>query len=178
MHQRTVIRHAVRDLLIAAGTRAGMRVFPTQKSSLRLQDLPAICVYMLEETVDAESVNMAPRELTRQVPIVIECWVKVGENVDDEMDAIALEVETAMHADPYLGEAVAESILDSTIIVPDPTGDRTMGMVALTYQATYRTLAPEPPSSLDDLDAAGVTYNLGNVVHEDDDAHDLIDLQE
>lgn len=176
-HQRQVIRTAIRDLLDGA-TAAGARVYATRMIPLRRAELPSICVYTLEESVTADSLNTAPRELTRELPVVIECRVAPGANVDDAMDAIALEVETAMHADPYLGGACGESILDSTIMEVAVEGDRETGFVALTYQVTYRTFAPEEPDGLDDFNTVGATQNLGGDQAAEDDTHDVFTVQE
>jgi hypothetical protein len=176
-HQRQVIRHAIRDLLDGVTT-AGTRVYATRVTPFRRNELPVISVYTLEESVTSESVNTFPRELTRELPVIIEGWVAPGDNPDDSMDALALEIETAMHADPYLDGEVAESILDSTAMEVLQKGDRLTGIVALTYQITYHTFAPVAPTDIDDFETVGATYNLGNEVHEDDDAHDVFDVEE
>lgn len=176
-HQRKLIRQAVRTLLDGA-TAAGARVYATRVLSLRRQELPAISVYTLEESVEGDSVTHAPRELTRGMPLIIEAWVAPGDAaaVDDAMDDIAEEIETAMHADPYLTDTAAESVLDSTTLEVVQEGDRLMGLVALTYQVTYRTFAPVAPV-LDDLETVHATYNLGNEVHPDEVAQDSIAVE-
>jgi hypothetical protein len=178
MHQRAVIRHAVRDLLIAAATVAGSRVFATRAIPLRENQLPAICIYTLTETVDAQESITAPRVLTRDLSVVIEGWAAPGDNVDDSMDALALEIENAMHADPYLGDVVADSMLDDTTMEVLEEGARIMGLVTLTYAATYRTFAPEPDAGLDDFNTAGVTHNLAGEQDAEDTASDEFTVQE
>jgi hypothetical protein len=176
-HQRQVIREAVRTALLGA-TAAGSRVYETRVVPNRLTELPALAVYTLQDTVDQEESNTSPRELRRELDLVIEGWVAAGTNADDAMDALALEVETAMHADPYLGGAVADSMLDSTSLEVLDEGDRFTGWFVMTYSVTYFTLAPEAPAALDDFERAGVTHDLGGDVHEDDQAEDLFTVQE
>lgn len=167
MHQRKVIRHAIRDALLGQ-TAAGLRVKATRVLSLRRSELPAIAVYTPEEAVDSDSVATAPRELTRQMPVVIEGWVSVaGEDADDAMDDLAEQIEAAMHADPYFGETVADSILDDTIMEVVQEGDRLMGFVALTYAVSYRTEAPEAPVGLDDFRTVHATHDVGGEPAED-----------
>jgi hypothetical protein len=181
MHPRAAIRHAVRDLLIAADTLAGERVHPTRVLSIRKKELPLIAVYTSEEQVDAAT-DRAPRELTRTIDLEIAAWVDPGPGgakVDDAMDAIAAQIEAAMHADPYLADTASESVLVSTSMGVQGEGDDLLGLVTLSYDVTYLSLAPEPPADgdLDDFRRAGTTTNLGGVVHEDDQAEDLTTVQ-
>ena len=176
-HQRTLIRGAVVAQLLGA-TAAGARVYPTRILPLRRPELPVISVYTLEEAVTAASLATAPRELSRELPVMIEGWVAPGDNVDDAMDALALEIETAMHADPYLADTAAESILDSTVMEVVEDGDRMMGLVVLTYAVTYRTSAPEATADMDDFLRMRSTQDLGGDVHEDIDAEDEFVVQE
>lgn len=179
MHQRTIVRQAIVAALTGA-TAAEARVYPTRILPLRKLELPAIAVYTLEESVDGESVNTAPRELTREAPVVIEALVAAvpGANVDDALDDLALEIETAMHADPYLGGEAADSILDGTTMEVIEDGERMMGLVTLTYSVTYRTLAPEAPGNVADFLRVKSTENLGGDVHPDAQAVDEFDVQE
>lgn len=177
-HPRKLIRHAVRDLLASAATVAGEKVYPTRVVPARGRELPLISVYTLEDDVDPDSVSTAPRELTRELPVVIEAWVQPGDNPDDAMDDIAEEIEKAMHADPFLGGKVADSVLSSTQMEVIDDGARLLGLVVLTYTATYRTLAPEAPTDLEDFRRAGTDYNLGGELDPDDDVSDLVTVQE
>lgn len=178
LHQRHVIRHAVRDVLDGA-TAAEERVSTTRVLPYRRSELPAISVYTLEEAVDLEeTTTSAPRELTRELQLEIAGWVEPGGSVDDSMDALALEIETAMHADPYLGDTVAECLLVGTTMSLLDEGEKLLGLVTLTYAVTYRTLAPEANEELDDFLVADVTTNLANEVHEDNAARDEVVVQE
>jgi hypothetical protein len=177
-HPRQEIRSAVRAALLGT-TASGERVYTNRKLPHQFRELPAINIYTLEETVVDGGMNMAPRELTREMALVIEGWVAVSdEQPDDAMDALAGEIETAMHADFYFGGTAADSILDSTTLEVLDDGDRLMGMVALIYTIKYRTVVPVPPESLEDFERAGVTYNLGNQVQLDDAAQDLVEVTE
>lgn len=181
MHQRTVIRQAIVDRLQAANTAAGARVYPTRVLPLRKLELPAIAVYTLEEAVDRESVKTAPRELEREAPMVIEAMIAAESSsvpVDEAMDAIALEIETVMHADPYFGGAAGDSFLDSTSLEVIQEGDRLMGLVTMTYAVRYYTLAPEAPANVADFLRVKATENLGGTVEEEAQAVDEFTVQE
>jgi hypothetical protein len=175
-HHRQLIRAAAVDMLTGQ-TDAGSRVYRTRSLPVRKIPLPAISVYTLEELVTPESVDTAPRELTRELPLLIEGWVRAGENVDDAMDELAVQIEAAMHADPYLRDTAAESILDSTVMEVIEDGDREMGLIVLTYAVTYRTLAPEAPTNLDEFLTAPTKYRVPGTT-DANDAEDLIDVRE
>jgi hypothetical protein len=178
LHQRTVIRRTIKTLLTNT-TAAEGRVFTMRMEPLRKVDLPAICIYPGTETVDDDSVDTSPRVLTRQLPIAIQGWVTQTDDVDDLMDALALEIETAMHADPYLGEDVAsESILESTDPDIGRMGDRNVGMIELVYRVTYMTYAPEAPADLNDFNTVGATHDINGAVHEDEQSEDVFTVQE
>lgn len=111
-HQRTRIRNAVVALLTGQ-TSAGSRVYPSRVVPFRKGELPVLCVYTLDEVADDGA--SAPRELTRALDLILEGWVMPGPNVDVALDDLALQVETAMHADPYLGARYAVSAVDDTL---------------------------------------------------------------
>ncbi len=173
--ERKAIRTGVRSLLLNQ-TEADDRVFQSRVLPHRRHELPVITVYTLEEAVEPESANTGPRELTRDLALVIEAWVEPGEGVDDRMDDLAQEIEDVMHADPYLGGLVGESVLESVDMELLEAGDREMGLVTMTYAITYRTMAPRAPEDLDDLESVQIIYNLGNAVHPGDQAEDMLEL--
>lgn len=177
MHPRKLIRDSVVSILSGA-TVAGTKVYPTRVLPFRLPELPVISVYTVDEVVDAESADTFPRELTRKISLVIEAMSAPGPNVDDTMDALALEIETAMHADSYLGETCEDSILESTDIESLELGDREVGWIALSYSVTYCANAPDFAVPTNDLNTVYATHNLGNAVHPDEDAEDSITVQE
>lgn len=182
LHQCKVIRDTVVALLVGK-TAAESRVVASRKNAYKKNELPAISVYTLEETVDRESRNTAPRELTRDLKVEIAGWVfhaPDGSLVDDAMDALKLEIETVMYADPFLGGAAGDSLLEGTVWGLRNEGDVPMGLVVLTYSVTYRTLAPEAPDidSLDDFITADTLYQPPGVPADGEVAHDTILVQE
>lgn len=184
-HQRAVIRRAVVALLKAAGTSAGLRIYPNRVLPVGKKQMPAILVRSGEESVDPASSSTSPRELTRSFSLEIVALCGVEEDADDVLDGMALEIETAMHADPFLrdsgGRAQAADLVLSDTSEPDidREGDRLIGGIALTYTVTYQTLAPEPPTDLDDFVTAHVTHKVtGPSMPDADDAEDEFTVQE
>lgn len=171
MHERQAIREAVIARLIGTGpayaTAATTRVFKTRLHPIRGVELPALNVYTDDETSDSK--RTAPVELTRTVPVVVEGWVSLTSGVDDALDALALQIETAMDRDSSFGDTV-ESVLTLTQFGYKLDGDRPMGVVHLEYTMTYRTAA-RLASPVDDFDTADVRVSLGGVQAPNDQAH-------
>ncbi len=165
MHPRQRIREAVAAQLTGK-TAAGNRVFPTRAVPLRRVELPALAVYTPSESVEPASRQTAPRELRRVVQVVVEGVVNRAAGVDDALDALALEVETALHVDDSLGGAASDLLLLSSELDVFDDAAQTVGVVRLEFEATYYTLAPEP-GELDEFKTAGVKHGelAEDVVH-------------
>ncbi len=183
IHKRQAIREAVKAQLIGVGpngydyrTAAALRVYATRVLPWKRGELPAIAVYMLEESVAPESKATAPRELTRNAQLAIEAAVKAGDNVDDALDAIALEIERAIHSDETLAGTASDAVLATTELNVAEDGERLVGFVRLTYSVTYYTYAPEAADVvLDDLTTVNIRTSLGGTVAPADQAEDLLE---
>jgi hypothetical protein len=180
MHERQSIRDAIVAALATAvddefPTAAGARVYKARKNPLRLGDLPAICVYTDDEAI--EKSNEAPRELKRIVRVAVDCWVRASENVDDDLDDLALEVETAMDADLSLDRNAFDSMLASTEIGISPDGATPIACAHMVYEVAYHT-QQRVADATDDFDTADVVIeNHGADDGEDGDnrPHDLVE---
>lgn len=143
-HQRKLIRQDVVALLVRANTAAGARVKPTRVEPHRKTQLPAISVYTLHDSVDAESKTTAPVELTHTLQLEIVGWVAHSDTylVDDAMDDLAEQIETAMDLDVYLNGTAGDSQLTDTlmeVVEDDGRSEPMIGIVTLTFAVTYRT---------------------------------------
>ena len=137
-HQRQNIRHAAQAQLLGA-TAAQDRVLRMKRTPWKTNQLPGISVYTLEESVD--QARTLPRELDRTVQLKIEGALALADDIDDALDALALEIENAVHADPTFGETAEDSYLAATDIVIDATAEQPVGSVVLTYNVRYYTPA-------------------------------------
>lgn len=188
-HQRTLIRRAVVAALLEK-TAAAERIFATQILPQRaLRDLPSICVYTPEDETDDDTVSTAPRDPVRRLEIIIEGAVGVpaprletlpliADAVEDAQDDLALEIERAMEADVYLGDTVGGIgvVLDKTELPIAEEGDRMIGIVRMTYSATYNFVATEEGTA-DEFLRAGVVTKVVPVESDDDDAEDLFEVR-
>lgn len=178
MHQRQKIREAVVAALRGA-TDAADRVHASRFVPWRRAELPAISVYTLGEDVDPESAQTAPRELARDLELVIQGIVQVGDDVDCRLDDLALQIERAMDADPTFGGVASDSLLTSTEIDFSEEGSRTVGHLGLFYTIAYYTYPADPAAEdLPDFERANVRHNLAGQVHPSDEARDSLKVQE
>jgi hypothetical protein len=176
LHQRQQIRDATQAALLNQ-TSAGPRVFKTRDMTFHRKELPALAVYTLQETVDPASADTAPLELKRTLQLAIEGAVSLTDNVDDALDALAVDVERAMHRDDSLGATASLAMLSATEVDIFEQGDRPMGLVRLTYTVTYYTNAPEAADTpLDDLKTVDIRHSLEPGVNPANQAHDTVTL--
>lgn len=164
MHERQAIREAIIAQLTgiapAYPTDAQARVFKSREAPVRIAELPAINIYIDSELIAPGSELSSPRELKRVVVIAIEGWVRASENVDDALDALALQIETAMDSDPYLANNAFDSILASTETGIKLTGDKPMGCVHLEYAITYHSQVRTPaPAAIFDTASAKLSID-------------------
>jgi hypothetical protein len=134
-HKRTEIRQACVASLMAAATAAGSNVFSNRAISLFGVPLPAINVLTTDESSDPESVADTPSLRTLQ--LAIDIFARVSESLDDELDAIALEVEGVMANVDALGENAIDCRLNSTAMDLTQIGEDPAGVTRLVYSVTY-----------------------------------------
>ena len=176
MHARQAIRDAVKAQLLHQ-TPAFDRVFLSRVLPLRPLELPAVCVYVLDETVDPESRSTAPRELARTLRLSIEATLEFEDDLDAQLDAVSLAIEKAIHADPTFGGKASDTILSSTdlLLGGGEKGEKPFGLARLTYAITYYTWAVEEiDEPLDDLKTVEIRTSLSNAVHSDNQAKDRL----
>jgi hypothetical protein len=137
-HPRETIRKAVVTILERARTDAGASIFPSREVPWRSVELPGIAVYSLEESSTQEHRDVP---LTRLVILAIHAVVRLTEGVDDALDALSLQIEKAMAADPTLGGTAQLSHLAGTEISVDESTARPIGAIRLAYEVRYYTNA-------------------------------------
>lgn len=189
LHERQALREAIVAQLKGPDndrTAAGARVRKSRQAPNQTDALPAISVFSSDEPIHESSAGTSPRELKRIVRVEIIGWVIGSADVDDALDALALEIETAMDID--LGFRTTEeiengdpsyaydSILESTVLGEKLDGERPLGAVSMTYACEYRTgRRVELPT--DDFETAATQISLGDEQDDEDDrAQDEIEI--
>jgi len=158
LHPRTVIRKAVAALL-AGKTAAGQNVYTSRVEAFGSRHLPAISIYTTDE--DADTGDTSPRRYTRTPDVVVQAVFEVDEHLDDAMDAMSLQIEAVLLAEPTWGGVADDSVLVKSAMYLAENGRSEFGCLSLTFRAEYDTkpgLLDE--ATLDDFATADVTYDL------------------
>jgi len=151
-HMRTQIRDAVVDLLIGAAITA-KRVYPTRRTPLGAESLPAVLVYTMSEDSQPETLS-SPRWLSRDLELMVEAVAQDNAAIDDTLDALAQKIEAAMGgalanvAGP-LRQMVRGGDLARTQIGlrPGNPDEKGTGHIVLTYRLNYRTRSDNPTTN-------------------------------
>lgn len=134
IHSRQFIREqAVTDL--TGLTETGSNVFKSRVYPLKSASLPGLCVYTIEE--DSEPQAMGGRSI-RSLEFAIDIHVqgKEGE-IDDALDAVAVEVEAALENDRKFDDFALNSYLQSTEIEYNKEGKKPVGVMKMRYIVEY-----------------------------------------
>lgn len=130
-HVRTQIRNQVAALVTGLAS-TGSRVFVSRM--VPQDQLPCLLVQTNDEDVASGAVGALQ---DRMLTLAIRGYAKASTALDDLLDQIALEVETAM-----AGHATAS--LDRVEIDFDDSLEKPVGVVTLNYRIPYFTRAGSP----------------------------------
>ncbi len=134
-HARTQIRKAVVNAL-KGNTAAENRVYESRVYALDDPKLPALLVFTPQESMGQPSIQR-PRTQMRQLQLMVEGYLKARGDIDSDADALALEVEQLIGADPTLGGLVKDAMLDTTATRLSGEGEKPVAIVSLTFVILY-----------------------------------------
>lgn len=141
MHARQLIREAV-ELAVTGLATTSTRVFPSKVYNLQESQLPALQVISAAESIELDEGTLdAPARL---FDVVVKGTAQATSNVDNTLDDIAEEVETALGADITLGGLSHGLDLVATDFDYSGEGDQPIGNIELTYRVAYRTPFGDP----------------------------------
>lgn len=148
-HARRQIREAVQAALTGLDTTAD-RVFTGRPWPLQEGELPGIVIVIPSESVidDGSAFGDGAEAIVGRQASLIVLGYDQGEDIEDRLDQIALEVETAMAADPTFGGLVKDSELAGSSLAVDGDGRKRAGEIRLTYTVWYRTTRGDPATAL------------------------------
>lgn len=144
-HVRTQIRSAVQTTLHGS-TLADTRVYAARRTPLPEDDYPAILIYTPRELADAEMGE--DREYVRRLTINIDVLSEALDDLDDKVDAVAVQVETLLAANRTLGGVCMDLWLTETEIGEPREGENHHGIARLTYVADYTVAETDPETAL------------------------------
>jgi hypothetical protein len=143
-------REQIRDKVVTkvtSLTTTGTRVYPSRKYPLDDDLFPGLCVYTLNESIDEEEGKLAGIQF-RSVDVVIEGYDALVAGLDDKLDDIAAEVETAIFADRFFTGLLKALDLTTTEIDLNVEAAKPVGMIKLTFKAQYLTAEGAPTVAL------------------------------
>lgn len=142
MHVRNQIRNKIVELVTGLTTTAD-RVFASRLYPLQSEELPGLCVFTRAEEVDEEEGKLEQLQ-HRDVFIIVAGYDKVTAGLDDNLDTIAAEVETAVFADRFLSGLVMLLDIVSTEIELNVEQETPFGEILITFRARYFTVEGSP----------------------------------
>lgn len=133
-HARQQLRTAL-VTRVTGLTTTGPRVFASRMFPMAADSMPGLIVYTNDESSDDGSLGI-PRLQHRTVSLSIEGYAKAANGLDDLLDQIAKEVETAISADPLLGGKARDCAIADTAFDLG-AADQNIGVIRMRYVAKY-----------------------------------------
>lgn len=146
IHARSQIRNAVTTLL-KNNSSVGNNVFESRVYPLSKPKLPAVLVYTKNESVGDKSISY-PRTQNRELSLTIEVYVKSSNNIDEEADNLALEIEQILSNNINLSGLVKDLSLSSTEIQYSDEGEKPIGILVMNYNILYCVKENNPQTAI------------------------------
>ena len=143
-HARQSIREAAATLLTGLTT-TGSRVHQSRLPYATLGDgeLPALLVITEDEQI-ADRTTDSPARMWREIDLVISGLAKPSANLDDTLDTIAAEVETALGESLTVSTKKLSVMLQDLKVSIDTSLERDVGRIDLRFRVAYFTAAGAP----------------------------------
>jgi len=141
-HVRQQIRKAAIAALQGLAT-TDSRVFESRVYPLTKAKLPGLCIYTPTEGSARED---SPTESMRDVTLMVHGLVAISDRLEDELDDIAFEVETALDELDLVGDLakIYHGIQETTTTMSGEDADQPHGAIDLEFLYTYRTRKGTP----------------------------------
>lgn len=147
MHLRTSIRNAVADRLRDGVSICGGRVFRYRTTPWDDQDLPCLIVHLGSESPTDIGNGQHPKVYERSLEVVVRGIVANGQTIEDDVDTLLEQVETAIVSDDLSFGGIVEDI--TFVGVSDTTNragevELPFGVFNAVWKVTYRTRDGNP----------------------------------
>ena len=150
-HVRQQIRVRLAATTLLGLTTTASRVHANRPEVGRpLETLPALIVYTRSEEVDPEleTFDGTTHKEARRLSLVVEGYAAATDDVDNTLDTIAVEVESAMAGDETINSLAEASWLRETEVEFDAEAESPHGLVRLIYEVLYRVDPTDPETAL------------------------------
>lgn len=148
-HVRQQIREVAATTLTGLAT-TGSRVFQSRVYPLTDAQLPALVVYTNEEQAEVSAIGF-PALLNRQLNLQVIAKAKANANLEDTLDTIIKEVETALNASVAantFGGLAKQTDLSSIYIEMGAEAEKPIGQAVMSFTVQYKTQAHAPNISI------------------------------
>lgn len=139
-HARKTIRDSAVTTLTGLTT-TGARVHNTRIFALSESGLPCLAIYTGEEIVERASMGDL---LERRVELMVHCYARAASGVEDVLDLISEEVETALTS----LTGAKDIVLSRSAPEYSDEGDMPIATRSLTFDVTYYTAIGAPGAAL------------------------------
>jgi|TARA_S200002703_G_scaffold151122_1_gene150119 hypothetical protein len=136
-HVRQQIRERIVSVLTTNVTLVSSRVFGSRVYSFSEADLPAITVYAGSETSGLQTLGLKTSQ--RIVSIQVDAYVRATSDFDDDVDAIAVQIEEAIANDFTVNGLAKTAVLSSTEMNFSGEAEQPIGSARLTFDVRYDT---------------------------------------
>ncbi len=124
-------------------------VFENRTYELRKEELPAAIIFSGPEIIErATEKHRQPGLQKRKIETSIYVFARSPQNIGDLVDALAVEVEEAIFADPTLGGLAAETIVLDCVTHIDAESDVPVGALRIALQSTVFTREGNPSQAI------------------------------
>ena len=146
-HVRQQIREAFGTACSGLST-TGTNVFQTRVYPLETGALPGLCIYTTSESISdvVGEIGGAARLVSRALSVRVEGYARAASNLDDTLDTISAEVETAVANSSTIDGLITDMELSSTD-VSFTEGDREIGVITLDFAVVYTTTFNDPQTA-------------------------------
>lgn len=136
-HVRKQIRDQIASLLTSGVSLVSSRVYTSRIYPLTEAKLPAVTIYTGSEA--SGLMAMGNVTLDRNLLISVDAYVRITDTFDDDIDALAVQIEESIAADFRLGGLVKHIVLTGTEIDFNGEAEQPVGVARLTFEARYVT---------------------------------------
>jgi hypothetical protein len=142
-HARKQVREAAVTDLTGLPT-TGAHVFTSRVSPLTATEMPGLKIMLREESGDFDAMGT----LARTGRLIIEGWLQGGDDIEDDLDQVASEVEAKIYGTTPNLEPLLMNIGSPITSIDVPETDegvaRRTGVVRMLFPLVYRTRTTDP----------------------------------
>jgi len=146
-HRRKVIRAAIVAKLTGLTT-TGSRVYASRVMPMDDVGLPGLIVYAGAEEIDVDTDSRVSRVQERALYIIVEAYDKISTGLDDKLDLILSEIETALLAPGAISSASNIDLVEIDEPEIDAGLEKPVGKMRMTFRVQYLTADGDPTTAI------------------------------